>query len=135
MWQLASTAGSVEATNNLGFLRYHGRVGVARDQAEGVRLWRLAAERGFAESQVHLGEAYSDRSYLKQDLLEAYAWAKTGKHHAQQMSAGIDKLGTADAVARMAEKLLADVRKRLSEIELADAEKKAAEYISKYSPQ
>lgn len=135
MWQLASTAGRIEATNNLGFLKYHGRVGVKQDKAEGIRLWRLAAEQGYPESQVHLGGAYADESYLIQDLLEAYAWAKAGKHHAQQTkSAGTDKLGTADGVVKMAEQLLADVRKRLSEIQLADAEKKAAEYIVKYYP-
>lgn len=135
MWQLASAAGRIEATNNLGFLRYHGRVGVKQNKAEGIRLWRIAAEQGYPESQVHLGEAYADESYLIQDLSEAYAWAKAGKHHAQQRkSAGTDNLGTADGVVKMAEQLLASVRKRLSEKQLADAEKKAAEYIVKYAP-
>ena len=73
LWRRASEAGSVEASNNLGFLRYYGRPGVERDYSEGIRLWRFAAERGFAESQVHMGQAYSDGRFLKSDLIEAYA--------------------------------------------------------------
>jgi hypothetical protein len=127
MWRLASSAGVVESSNNLGYLTYYGK-GVKQDHAEGVRLWRIAAEKGFAESQVHLGDAYSDGGYLKQDYVEAYAWAKTGRHYGERMED--PELGK--SIVEMADKVLADVTKRLSKPQLTEAENKSAEYISKY---
>lgn len=129
MWRLSSKAGVIESNNNLGYLTYYGK-GVKQDYAEGLRLWRIAAEKGFAESQIHVGYAYSDGKYFKQDYLEAYAWAKTGKHYAQQM--GDADLGK--AVAEMADKLLDDARKRLTQTQIKEADRKAAEYIAKYGP-
>jgi len=134
MWKMASTSGSVEAANNLGFLKYYGRPGVQRDYAEGIRLWRFAAERGFAESQVHMGQAYSDGRFLKPNFVEAYAWATVGKHYSSKMSEKIDDPQIGNEVERDAEKVLADVRKKLSSLELIEAEKRAAEYINKYVP-
>jgi TPR repeat protein len=135
LWRRASEAGSVEASNNLGFLRYYGRPGVERDYGEGIRLWRFAAERGFAESQVHMGQAYSDGRFLKSDFIEAYAWAKAGKHHSSRMTDTIDNPQISDEVAKDAEKVLADMRKRLSAVEMVSAEKKAADYIRRFAPQ
>jgi len=134
LWRRASEAGSVEASNNLGFLRYYGRPGVERDYGEGIRLWRFAAERGFAESQVHMGQAYSDGRFLKSDLIEAYAWAKAGKHYSSRMTDTIDNPQISEEVAKDAEKVLVDMRKRLSAVEMVEAEKKAADYIRKFAP-
>lgn len=135
MWRKASDAGSVEASNNLGFLKYYGRPGVERDYAEGIRLWRFAAERGFAESQVHMGQAYSDGRFLKSDFIEAYAWAKTGKHYSSRMAETIDNPQIGDEVAKDAEKVLLEIRSKLKNLEFVAAEKKAAEYIRKFGPQ
>ena len=129
MWRLAANAGMVEANNNLGFLTYYGK-GVKQDYAEGIRLWRKAAEAGFAESQVHLAEANNDERYLIQDLVEAYAWAKAGKHFAEKMTEA--KLGS--RIAENAEQVLNDVRSKLSPARLSEAENRAAAYISKYPP-
>ncbi|HEX8772935.1 MAG TPA: hypothetical protein VF735_04970 [Pyrinomonadaceae bacterium] len=134
MWGKASTAGSVEAANNLGFLKYYGRPGVARDYSEGISLWRFAAERGFAESQVHLGQAFSDGRFLKQDFVEAYAWAMAGKHYSSKMVEIINDPRIGKEVERDAEKVLAEARTKLSRQQLAEAEKRAHEYISKYAP-
>lgn len=134
MWGMASNAGSVEAANNLGFLKYYGRPGVERDYAEGIRLWRYAAERGFAESQVHLGQAFSDGRFLKQDFVEAYAWAAVGKHYSSKMSERITDPEIGDKVKRDAEKVLAEVHMKLSSQQLAEARTRAAEYIGKYAP-
>jgi TPR repeat protein len=134
LWRRASEAGSVGASNNLGFLKYYGKPGVERDYAEGIRLWRLAAERGHAESQVHLGQAYSDGRFLKSDFVEAYAWAKAGKHYSPRMTDTIEDPQIADEVAKDAEKVLIDTRKKLSAVEMIEAEKKAADYISKFAP-
>ena len=128
MWRLAANAGMVEAHNNLGFLTYYGK-GVKQDYAEGIRLWRQAAEAGFAESQVHLAEANKDERYLIKDLVEAYAWAKAGKHFAEMTQS---KLGS--RIAENADQVLIDVRAKLSPVQLNEAEKRAATYISKYPP-
>ena len=134
MWRKASDAGDVAASNNLGFLKYYGRPGVERDYAEGIRLWRFAAERGFAESQVHLGQAYSDGRFLKSDFIEAYAWAKAGKHYASKVSEKIDNPQIADEIAKDAEKVLVEMRTKLNTLEMREAEKKAALYISNFVP-
>ena len=135
LWRKASDAGHTGASNNLGFLKYNGRPGVERDYAEGIRLWRFAAERGFAESQVHLAEAYLDGNLFPSDLIEAYAWAKAGKHNSVRSSEGFEKQDLAETVAKMADDVLVDVGRKLTVDERAKAEKKAAEYIRKFGPQ
>lgn len=135
LWRKASDAGHTGASNNLGFLKYNGRPGVDRDYAEGIRRWRFAAERGFTESQVHLAEAYFDGKFLPTDLIEAYAWAKAGKHNASRSGEGFDKPDFGEELAKMADDVLADVGRRLTVDERAKAEKKAAEYIRKFAPQ
>ena len=129
MWHLAANGGVMEANNNLGFLTYYGK-GVKQNYAEGIRLWRIAAEAGFAESQVHLAEANYDERYLIKDLVEAYAWAKAGKHFAEKMTG--TKLG--GEIAQQADRVLIDLRSKLSPSQLSEAEKRAEAYISKYPP-
>jgi len=135
LWQKASDAGHTVASNNLGFLKYNGRPGVDRDYAEGIRRWRFAAERGFTESQVHLAEAYLDGKFLPSDLIEAYAWAKAGKHNASRSGEGFDDPKLAEELAKMADDVLVDIGRKLTVDERAKAEKKAAEYIRKFGPQ
>ncbi len=135
LWRKASDAGGVEASNNLGFLKYYGRPGVERDYAEGIRLWRFAAVRGHAEAQVHMGQAYSDGRFLRNDFIEAYAWARAGKHYSPKMTEKINDPQIGEAVARDADKVLAEVSKKLSDVEMAAAKRKAAEYIQKFAPQ
>jgi hypothetical protein len=127
MWRLSGEAGIIESYNNLGYLTYYGK-GVKQNYAEGIRLWRKAAANGFAESQIHIGYAYKDGKFLKRDYLEAYVWAKTGKHFASQ---NIDSDNT---IEEMADKLLRDLRGKLTDAEMKIAEKKAGLYIAKYSP-
>ena len=129
MWQLASNGGVVESFNNLGFLTYYGK-GVRQDYAEGVRLWRIAAEKGFAESQIHIGDAYSDGKYLEPDYAEAYAWAKTGRHYATLL----EDAELRKSIIEMAEKLLAEGRTKLSEVQLTEADRRGTEYIAKFGP-
>jgi hypothetical protein len=129
MWRQSSKAGVLESCNNLGHLMYYGR-GVTVDHAEGVRLWRIAAEKGFAESQIHLGEAYADGKYLKKDYVEAYAWAKAGKHYAAQ----IENERTREAIVKLGDQLLNELRGNLTEAETSKAVQRASEYIAKHGP-
>jgi len=135
LWRKAADAGSVPASNNLGFLKYFGRPGVERNYEEGLRLWRFAAERGFPEAQVHLGQAYSDGRFLKSDFIEAYAWAKAGKHYSARASDWLDDADeVGQGIAKDADVVLAKSAKALTDAQLAEAEKKAADYISRFAP-
>ena len=97
-----------------------------QDYAEGVRLWRIAAKRGFTESQVHLGYAYTDGKYLQLDYIEAYAWAKSAAHYASQ--------GQDTEMLRRVRNLIKLSSEGLSEARRLEAEKKASGYISKHKP-
>ena len=81
-----------------------------------------------------MAQAYSDGRFLKQDFVEAYAWATVGKHYSSKMSEKIDDPQIGNEVKKDAEKVLVEVRNKLSSVQLAEAEKRAAEYISKYAP-
>jgi len=116
-------------------LKYFGRPGVERNYEEGLRLWRFAAERGFPEAQVHLGQAYSDGRFLKSDFIEAYAWAKAGKHYSARASDWLDDADeVGQGIAKDADVVLAKSAKALTDAQLAEAEKKAADYISRFAP-
>jgi S1-C subfamily serine protease len=62
-------------------------IGVAKDSAEAVKWYRMAAERGDELSQVNLGVHYSNGEGVPQDKQEAGIWylraARQGDHHAQ----------------------------------------------------
>jgi TPR repeat protein len=45
--------------------------GVAQDQAEAVRLWRLAAAQGDADAQFNLGAMFANGEGVAQDKAEA----------------------------------------------------------------
>lgn len=125
MWQKACDGGNIQAFNNLGYLNYYGK-GIKQNFAEGIRLWTIAAEKGVAESQFHIGQAYFDGKYLKNDFVEAYAWTKTSKYFAEQKD---DK-----DTLQLAEKLLTSLKGKMSETQMLTGEKRASEYISKFSP-
>jgi hypothetical protein len=48
--------------------------GVARDDAEAVRLYRLAAEQGHTQAQYHLGNMFEHGHGVAQDAAEAIRW-------------------------------------------------------------
>lgn len=73
LWSEAAAQGSVDALNNLGFLRYNG-YGVTKDQAAATDLWRIAAYAGHSEAKWHLGEAYEKGRGVTADRARAYAW-------------------------------------------------------------
>jgi len=125
MWEISANYGILEAYNNLGYLTYYG-LGAKEDQAEGLRLWWIAAENGFSESQSHIAEAYTDGKYLKKDLIEAYAWAQIAKHFAPQ----IGNAELAEDLKKYAEKLMANLIIKLSKAEVIETDKKVAPYIS-----
>jgi TPR repeat protein len=84
IWKLAADANILEAYNNLGYHTYYG-LGVEQNPQEGIRLWQIAANNGFAESQIHLSDAYFDGYVFPKDLIEAYAWAKAAAYFADMV--------------------------------------------------
>ena len=65
--------------------------GVPQDQAEVVRLYRLAAEQKHADAQFHLGICYGSGVGVPQDQAEAvrhYRLAAEQKHASAQFNLG-----------------------------------------------
>ena len=48
--------------------------GVAKDNAEALRLFRLAAAQGYASAQVNLGYMFENGKGVAQDRAEAIRW-------------------------------------------------------------
>ena len=62
--------GDADAQYNLGVMYDQGR-GVAQDDAEAMRWWRLAAEQGLADAQYNLGVSYVTGEGVPQDYVQA----------------------------------------------------------------
>ncbi len=50
--------------------------GVAQDDAEAVRWYKLAAAQGYSSAQYNLGAIYANRKGVLQDDAEAVRWYK-----------------------------------------------------------
>ncbi len=129
LWQQAMYGRDIRAYNNLGYINYTGGNGFEANPTEGIRLWRLAAENGFAESQRFLGKAYSDGKVLRVDLVEAFAWTETGIYSAGQMD---DNNATKIPVLEDAEKQLDELRSRMTDAQVDSGRIKAKKYISRH---
>ena len=66
-------AGNAEAQQALGWMYANGK-GVAQNDAEAVKWWRLAAEAGHASAQNNLGLMYKNGWGVAQDDVEAVKW-------------------------------------------------------------
>ena len=62
-----------EARFNLGFMYENGN-GIARDYAEAVRYYHLAAEAGHFKAQLYLGTMHKNGKGVTQDYAEAMKW-------------------------------------------------------------
>jgi hypothetical protein len=63
----------MSAQNNLGNLYANGE-GVPKNDAEAVKWYRLAADRGYAIAQVSLGNMYGKGAGVPKNDAEAYFW-------------------------------------------------------------
>lgn len=72
-WSVLAAKGDAIAQSALGLLYQTGR-GVAQNDREAVRWYRLAAEQGDAAGQVILGDAYLVGRGITQDYREAARW-------------------------------------------------------------
>lgn len=131
-WETSVASGDPHAMNNLGFLLFNGK-GVAKDVPRALTLWRTAATRQISESQLHLGEAYASGTGVSKDRVEAYAWIRTAIESAARYSQdGTDT--TEEAIAEDARQALATLVDKLSPEEFGAGQKRALDYIDRYSP-
>ncbi|MBL8382210.1 MAG: sel1 repeat family protein [Burkholderiales bacterium] len=122
----AADAGVLTAQFIMG-VRYNNGVGVARDAAEAVRWWTRAAERGFIRAQVALASVLSQRAgagaaspeQASADRVEAAKWL---------IVAGAERLPGA-------EKMLPELKAKMTEAEVEAAEKQAGEWRPPVAPQ
>ena len=70
----ASRFGNVEATYHLANCYFGGGVGVEANDGIAFRLYKEAAEQGFADAQIALGEAYLQGWGVEMNAKEAIKW-------------------------------------------------------------
>jgi len=86
--------GDVRAQFALGFCYYSG-TGVAKDDIEAIKWYRMAAEQGNEESQYAIGYCYENGTGVAKDNVEAVKWYRKAADQ-----------GQADAQARLAYSLI-----------------------------
>ena len=72
-WQPLAEQGNSDAQYNLG-LMYENGDGVARDDTEALKWYRLSADLGDAKAQYKLGLMYNNGKGVPQDYKEAVKW-------------------------------------------------------------
>jgi TPR repeat protein len=80
--------------------------GVAKDDAEAVRLFRLAADQGHAASQINLGVCYRDGRGVVQDDVDSARWCRVAAdqgHATAQYYVGVNYLYGTGVVRDIAE--------------------------------
>lgn len=72
--------GDIRAQYLLGRIYSEGE-GVSKDDAEGAKWYRLAADRGDIVSQLALGTMYVNGRGVKRNLIQAYSWFTIVSHN------------------------------------------------------
>ena len=94
--------GNARAQSRLGVL-YDLGLGVSEDDAEAVRLYRLAADQGYADAQVALGWMYANGEGVPEDQVYAYMWFKLsaaqGNETAQSNKEIVERVMTREQIA------------------------------------
>ena len=113
---LQSLAGQEDATAqyNLGVM-YKKGLGVAQNDAEAVKWWRLAAAQGVAAAQYNLALTYEKGQGTAQDYVRAYMWfnlgAVSGDAGAAKSRDIVAKVMTPQQIAQ-AQKMARDCQRR-----------------------
>jgi TPR repeat protein len=120
-YRLAYERGDVSVAPMISMIYENGAAGVPADKQKALDWLLEGALHNYAPAMEYLGEAYAGKRYpplCEPDPVEAYKW----------LAVYIAK----EAQTAPAEKLLAEVKARLSPADLARAEKQAAELIERY---
>lgn len=70
----AADAGSAEGAHRLALVFAYGEAGLPRDEAQALRWFQRAAEKGHQRAQLNLGTLYLRGPAASRDLIEARAW-------------------------------------------------------------
>ena len=101
LWRPLAEQGNAVAQTDLGWMYVAGE-GLAKDYAEALKWFRLAASRDY-EAQHALGFMYEAGLGAPKDLVQAYMWlslaAAHGDNKAAGDGAGVAKLMTPDQIA------------------------------------
>lgn len=100
LWMPLVELGDAKAQNNVGILYENGE-GVARDDNEAARLYRLASTKGHADAQLNLGLMYEQGRGVAQDRVRAHMWfsLSAAMSAGSMLWGGLGALTARDAVA------------------------------------
>ena len=98
VWQSQSTdVKTPEEAYNIGWDYYYGRNGKQTDYSEAVEWFRKAAEQGYADAQIYLGNCYYNGWCVPQDYSEAVKWyrkaAEQGNEYAKEQLQRLKEMG------------------------------------------
>ena len=102
---------------NLGVM-YRDGDGVPEDDAEAVRLFRLAAEQGFALAQFNLGVMYANGEGVPEDDVLAYMWFNVAAAQGYEGAQGNKDL----------------LEERMTREQIAEAQRLSREWIEAHPP-
>lgn len=127
IWVPLAKAGDVNAAYNIAVIHDHGD-GVAKNQAEALKWYRIAAEKGDRVSQSRLGTMYLNGEGTARDEKEGWRWINEHRvahahhdHHPQMMAWReqaaklIDERDRREAFAasrRTSEQVMVDLKRR-----------------------
>jgi hypothetical protein len=117
--QQGAALGDMSSERDLGNYFWVGK-GVNKDQAEAIRLWILAAEKGSRLAQWNLFVAYSEGQGIPIDLKEAVRWGTLASRSVSGVS----------IVTAARDKQLKLIASKLSEKELIEARRQAQEGLT-----
>lgn len=113
--------------HNLGVSYEYGRGGVEKDYKQAFAYYRLAADRGYLQSQYNLGSLYSNKYVEPPDNVEGYKWMLLTQKKAQECrSQPLCKWILDDPPGHRSK-----LRARLTAQEIAQAQRLADEWVPK----
>ena len=117
IWVPLAKAGDVSAAYNIAVIHDHGD-GVAKNPAEALKWYRIAAEKGDRASQSRLGTMYLNGEGTPKDEKEGWRWinehrvAHLHHDHHPQMQAWRQQAAELIAARRNGDQVMAELRRR-----------------------
>lgn len=131
IWRGLAGTGSADAAYNLAVIHQHGD-GVAKDAAEALKWYRLAAEQGDKVSQFQIGLMYQNGEGVPANAEEAHRWFTMNRAHhvhhqhdpkmqqwrrqAAELIAARDRREAFAASRRDGEQILAELKQRAATV-------------------
>ena len=132
-WQAGMQEDDILSYNNYAFLKYKG-LGTSPNPQEAVELWLYAAQKGYAESQWHLGVAFFEGKGVEQNFVQAYAWSMCAFANAKkafEQTEGINYIAV--QVMSATQETISELKDALTEEEAEQARQWSIHYINEYA--